>query len=77
MTFCGKTLSRSLLGAKRTCLLHCICPLMTQSGHCGYGLSLGKLIVDAFSDVMPKLSDIKEALTVLIGSSLYIELLAN
>jgi len=23
-----------LLGVKRTCLLHCICLLLTQSGHC-------------------------------------------
>jgi hypothetical protein len=33
MTLCGNPLLRSLLGVKRTCLLHRICPLMTQSGH--------------------------------------------
>src|SRR5262245_40361299 len=33
MTVCGCLLSRSLLGGKRTCPLHCICPLTTQSGH--------------------------------------------
>jgi hypothetical protein len=58
-------------------LVHCKCLLLTQSGHCAYGLSVGKLIVDAFFDLKPKLSDIKKALTVLIGSSLYIELFAN
>src|SRR5262249_34703970 len=33
MTLCGNSLSRSLLGVKRTCLLRCICPLLTHSGH--------------------------------------------
>ena len=32
MTVYGNPLSRSLSEAKRTCPLHCMCPLMTQSG---------------------------------------------
>jgi hypothetical protein len=33
MTLCGNPLSRSLWGQSGRALLHCICPLMTQSGH--------------------------------------------
>jgi hypothetical protein len=33
MTVCGNPLSRRYWGQSGRALLHCICPLMTQSGH--------------------------------------------
>jgi hypothetical protein len=33
MTVCGNSLSRRYWGQSGRALLHCICPLMTQSGH--------------------------------------------